>query len=51
VFLTDGNKSWWAAPPPPAADRKLTPEQIELIAPDALTASERLEWSDWQYLV
>jgi hypothetical protein len=51
VFLTDGDRSWWAVPPPPAADRDLTPEQTELIVLDALTASERPEWPDWQHLV
>jgi len=49
--MSDGEKSWFAVPPGAVDDRDLTPEQVEHILLDALTASGPPEWPDWRYLV
>jgi hypothetical protein len=51
VTLYDGEKSWLATGPGAAEDQALTPEQVEHIMLDALTADSRPQWPDWHYLV
>jgi len=51
VILSDGEKSWYAAAPGAADDQELTPDQIEHVLLDALTASSRPQWPDWRYLI
>ena len=51
VILHDGEKSWFASAPGAAPDHELSPDQIEHILLDALTADSRPEWPDWHYLV
>jgi hypothetical protein len=51
VILHDGEKSWFATAPGAAGDQELTPDQVEHILLDALTAESRPQWPDWHYLV
>jgi hypothetical protein len=51
VILYDGEKSWFATAPGAADDQELTPDQVEHIMLDALTADSRPQWPDWHYLV
>jgi len=51
VILHDGDKSWFATAPGAADDQQLTPDQVEHILLDALTADSRPQWPDWHYLV
>ena len=51
VILYDGEKSWLATGPGAAEDQELTPDQIEHMMLDALTADGRPQWPDWHYLV
>ena len=51
VFLSDGDKSWVAAVPGADNGRDLTPEQVERVLLDALTAPSRPSWPDWRYLI
>jgi hypothetical protein len=51
VVLSDGEKSWYASAPGATKDQKLTPEQVEHIMLDALTAPSRPDWPEWRYLV
>ena len=48
VFLSDGNRTWIATAPGAADDQPLTPEQIEYVVLDALTAQERPKWAEWR---
>jgi hypothetical protein len=51
VFLSDGEKSWFAAVPGVGDDRDLTPQHVEHVLLDALTASSPLDWPEWRYLI
>ena len=51
VILHDGDKSWVATAPGAADDQELTPDQVEHILLDALTAASRPQWPDWRYLI
>jgi hypothetical protein len=51
VILATEEKSWYAAAPGAADDQALTPDQVEHVLLDALTASSRPQWPDWRYLV
>jgi hypothetical protein len=51
VILYDGEKSWFATAPGAADHQELTPDQIEHILLDALSANSRPQWPDWHYLV
>lgn len=51
VILYDGDKSWFATAPGAADHQPLTPDQVEHILLDALTADRRPQWPDWHYLV
>ena len=51
VILYDGEKSWFATAPGAAGHQELTPDQIEHILLDALSADSRPQWPDWHYLV
>ena len=48
VFLSDGKKTWIAAAPGAADDGHLTPEQIEYVLLDALTAPGPPTWAEWR---
>lgn len=47
VFLSDGRRTWIAAAPGATDSQPLTPEQIEYVLLDALTAPERPTWAVW----
>jgi len=51
VFLSDGEKAWFAAVPGAAGDGSLTPEQIEYVLLEALTATSPPDWPEWRHLV
>ncbi|HZB48494.1 MAG TPA: hypothetical protein VE547_05320 [Mycobacteriales bacterium] len=51
VILFDGEKSWVATAPGAGERQALTPEQVEHIMLDALTADSRPQWPDWHYLI
>ena len=51
VLLSDGKKSWFAAIPGAADNLNLTPDQVEHVLLDALTASSPPGWPEWRYLV
>jgi hypothetical protein len=51
VFLSDADKSWFAVPPEVSDDGDLTPDQVEHVLLDALTASSPPTWPEWRYLV
>lgn len=51
VILSDGEKAWFATAPGAADDQALTPEQVEHIMLDALTANSRPQWPDWHPLL
>jgi hypothetical protein len=51
VYLSDGEKSWFATIPGATGDQQLTPEQIEYVLLDALTAPGPPDWPDWRYLI
>jgi hypothetical protein len=47
VFLSDGAGSWFAVPPGAHRTQPLTPDQVEHVMLDALTATQRPAWPDW----
>jgi hypothetical protein len=51
VFLSDREKSWSAAVPGTTDDRDLTPEQVEHVLLDAMTAPGPPDWPEWRYLI
>jgi hypothetical protein len=51
VFLSDGEKSYVAAAPGSPEGQDLSPEQIEAVLLDALSASGPPAWPEWRYLV
>jgi hypothetical protein len=51
VFLSDGEKTWIAAAPGATDGRHLTPEQIEYVLLDALTAPGPPTWAEWRDLI
>ncbi|HEX6755075.1 MAG TPA: hypothetical protein VF109_03920 [Mycobacteriales bacterium] len=51
VILNDGEKSWFATGPGAPDDQALTPDQVEHVLLDALTAPSRPQWPDWRYLI
>ena len=51
VIRHDGDKSWFATAPGAADRQPLTPDQVEHILLDALTADRHPQWPDWHYLV
>jgi hypothetical protein len=51
VILHDGERSWFATAPGAPDNQDLTPDQVEHILLDALTADSRPQWPDWHYLV
>jgi hypothetical protein len=48
VFMSDGKKTWIAAAPGATDGQHLTPEQIEYILLDALTAPGPPAWAEWR---
>ncbi|GAA4571697.1 hypothetical protein GCM10023176_32990 [Micromonospora coerulea] len=48
VFLSDGKKTWIAPAPGTTDGQHLTPEQIEYVLLDALTAPGPPTWAEWQ---
>jgi hypothetical protein len=50
VLRSDGDDSWFAVVPGAADDRSLTPEQVEHVLLDALTASGPPDWPEWRRL-
>ena len=50
VFLSDGKKTWIAAAPGATDGQYLTPEQIEYVLLDALTAPGPPDWAEWRDL-
>lgn len=51
VVLSDGEHSWSAAVPGAAGSQELTPEQIEHVMLEALTAPSRPQWPTWVELI
>jgi hypothetical protein len=51
VLLSHGGKSWFAVPPGGPDKAHLTPDQIEHILLDAMTAPKRPQWPDWRHLI
>ena len=51
VVLTDGEHSWSAAAPGAAASQELTPDQIEHVMLEAVTAPSRPQWPTWVDLI
>ncbi|MGK5741389.1 hypothetical protein [Micromonospora sp. URMC 103] len=48
VFLSDGKNTWIAAAPGAPDDQHLTPDQIEYVVLDALTAPGPPTWAEWR---
>jgi hypothetical protein len=48
VFLSDGKKTWIAAARGATHGQHLTPEQIEYVLLDALTAPGPPAWAEWR---
>jgi hypothetical protein len=48
VFMSDGKKTWIAAARGAPDGQDLTPEQIEYVLLDALTASGPPTWAEWR---
>jgi hypothetical protein len=51
LFLSDGKKTWIAAAPGATDGQYLTPEQIEYVLLDALTAPGPPDWAEWRDLI
>jgi hypothetical protein len=51
LFLSDGKKTWIAAAPGATDGQYLTPEQIEYVLLDALTAPGPPHWAEWRDLI
>jgi hypothetical protein len=51
VVMSDGERSWFATAPGAQADQPLTPDQVEHVVLDSLTALEPPAWPDWHALI
>jgi hypothetical protein len=51
VVVSTGEHTCFATPPGATHDQQLTLEQVEHVVLDALTASERPAWPEWQTLM
>ena len=50
VVLSDGVDSWFATGPEAATTQPLTPDEVEHVVLDSLTASDRPSWPYWHLL-
>ncbi|MGS2618257.1 hypothetical protein ACVCAH_27580 [Micromonospora sp. LZ34] len=50
VVMSDAEDRSWAAYAPGTDERALTPDQVEHVVLDALTATERPAWPQWRRL-
>jgi len=51
VVLSDGEHSWSAAVPGAAGSKELSPDQVEHVMLEALTAPSRPQWPTWVDLI
>ncbi len=51
VIMSEGDHAWFATAPGAAEEQALTPEQVEHVILDALSASGRPAWPDWRELI